>query len=175
MVWNEYSMEEIGVIEENEDINSIENEFEPFVGQCFLSEEEAFIFYNYANQYGFTIRKCRFVTKNGENVRRDFFCHREGRQQLKRLDSSKEQQNRISTRCECKAHLRITLRKSFDIFPQEWHVTKFVIDHNYELLYPLEVRFLPANRVITKEDKDRVLLLKKGGLSVRHILRVMEL
>ena len=55
VVWNEYSMEEIGVIEENEDINSIENEFEPFVGQCFLSEEEAFIFYNYANQYGFTI------------------------------------------------------------------------------------------------------------------------
>ena len=92
VVWNEYPMEEIGVIEENEDINSIENEFEPFVGQCFLSEEEAFIFYkNYANRYGFTIRKCRFVTKNGENVRRDFFCHREGRQQLKRVDSSKEQ------------------------------------------------------------------------------------
>ena len=50
VVWKEYPMEEIGVIEENEDINSIENEFEPFVGQCFLSEEEAFIFYkNYAN------------------------------------------------------------------------------------------------------------------------------
>ena len=45
VVWNEYPMEEIGVIEENEDINSIENEFKPFVGQCFLSEEEAFIFY----------------------------------------------------------------------------------------------------------------------------------
>ena len=57
--------------------------------------------------------------KNGENVRRDFFCHQEGRQQLKRVDSSKEQRNRISTRCGCKAHLRITLRKSFDIFPQE--------------------------------------------------------
>ena len=83
--------------------------------------------------------------KIGENVRRDFFYHREGRQQLKRVDSSKEQRNRISTRCGCKAHLRITLRKSFDIFPREWHVTKFVIDHNHELLSPLEVRFLPAN------------------------------
>ena len=39
VVQNEYPIEEIGVIEENEDINSIENEFEPFVGQCFLSEE----------------------------------------------------------------------------------------------------------------------------------------
>ena len=72
-------MEEIGVIEENEDIHSIENEFEPFFGQYFLSEEEAFILYkNYANRYGFTIRKGRFVTKNGDNVRRDFFCRREG-------------------------------------------------------------------------------------------------
>ena len=99
VVWNEYPMEEIGVIEENEDTNSIENEFEPFVSQCFLNEEEAFIFYkNYANRYDFTIQKCRFVTKNEENVRRDFFCHREGRQQLKKVDSSKEQQNRISAR-----------------------------------------------------------------------------
>ena len=67
-------MEKIGVMEENEDINSIENEFEPFVGQCFLSEEEVFIFYKiYANRYGFTIQKGIFVTKNGENVRHDFF------------------------------------------------------------------------------------------------------
>ena len=29
--------------------------------------------------------------KNGENVKHDFFCHREDRQQLKRVDSSKEQ------------------------------------------------------------------------------------
>ena len=29
-------MEKIGVMEENEDINSIENEFEPFVGHVFL-------------------------------------------------------------------------------------------------------------------------------------------
>ena len=50
VVWDEYPMEEIEVTEENEDINSIENEFEPSVGQYFLSEEEAFIFYkNYAN------------------------------------------------------------------------------------------------------------------------------
>ena len=62
VVWNEYPMEEIWVIEENEDINSIEEVL--IVGQCFLSEEEVFIFYkNYANRYGFTIRKGRFVTK----------------------------------------------------------------------------------------------------------------
>ena len=81
----------------------------------------------------------------------------------------------ISTRCESKAYLRIPLRKSFDIFPREWYVTKFVIDYNHELLSPSEVRFLPTNQVITKEDKDRILLLKNSGLSVRQIIRVMEL
>ena len=53
---NECPIDKMGVIEEHEDINSIEIEFEPFVGQCFPSEEKAFIFYkNYANRYGFTI------------------------------------------------------------------------------------------------------------------------
>ena len=65
--WNECPIDEMGVIEEHEDINSIENEFEPFVGQCFPSEEKAFIFYkNYANQYGFTIRKGRTEKKKME-------------------------------------------------------------------------------------------------------------
>ena len=56
------------VIEEYEDIHSIENEFEPFVGQSFLSEEETFIFYkNYANRNGFTIRKGRSKKKKWRN------------------------------------------------------------------------------------------------------------
>ena len=37
------------------------------------------------------------------------------------------------------------------------------------------MRFLLANQVNTKEDKDRILLLKKGGLLVRQIIRVVEL
>ena len=64
---NEYPIEETGVIKEYENINSIENKFKPFVGQCFLSEEEAFIFYqNYTNRNGFTIRKSHSEKKNGE-------------------------------------------------------------------------------------------------------------
>ena len=37
------------------------------------------------------------------------------------------------------------------------------------------MRFLPTNRVIIKEDKDRILLLKKRGLLVRQIIHIMEL
>ena len=131
--WNECLTDETGVIEEYEDINSIENEFEPFVGKCFLSEEKAFIFYkNYANRNGFAIRKAHLEGKNGEIGRRNFFCHQEGRQPLKMMDPSKEQRNRKPLKCGCKVHLTIVLRKSIDIFPKEWHVIIFVVDHNHE-------------------------------------------
>ena len=40
---------------------------------------------------------------------------------------------------------------------------------------PLSVRFLPANRVITEDDKNCILLYKEVGLSIREIMRVMEL
>jgi len=71
--WNECPIDETEVIEEYENINSIENGFEPFVGQCFLSEEEAFNFYkNYANRCGFTIRKGRFEKKKWRNSKTRF-------------------------------------------------------------------------------------------------------
>ena len=113
--------------------------------------------------------------KEGEIVRFDFFCHRQGKQPLKIVDPSKEQRNRKSLKCGCNTHLSIILRKSFDIFPQEWHVNKFVVDHNHDLFSPSEVRFLPANRVITIDDEKRIFLLKKAGLSIREVMHVMEL
>ncbi|KAH9608447.1 hypothetical protein KSS87_019322 [Heliosperma pusillum] len=81
----------------NENINR--NSFEPFVGQCFLSEEEAFRFYeNFARGSGFSIRRGRFETKDGIMFRRDFFCHREGFPRKKMVEPSKEQRNRSSMR-----------------------------------------------------------------------------
>ncbi|KAL2927442.1 Protein FAR1-RELATED SEQUENCE 11 [Bienertia sinuspersici] len=71
--------------------------------------------------------------------------------------------------------MRITLKKCFDIFPEEWHVTKFVKEHNHELLSSEEMRFLPANRTISQEDEKQILLYKEAGLSVRQIIQVMEL
>ncbi|GKD02058.1 protein FAR1-related sequence 11 [Tanacetum coccineum] len=128
-----------------------ENEYvgEPFVGQCFLSEEEALAFYQkYARMGGFSVRKGRFENKKGENKgerkRRDVFCHCEGKPDVKLVDYSKKQRNQGSARCECKAMIH-------------------------------EVRFLPSYRKLTIEDEKRILLLREGGLSVRQIMRVMEL
>ena len=51
------------------------------------------------------------LLQNGEMVRRDFFCHREGSQPLKVVDLFMKQRNRSSTKCGCKAYLRISLKK----------------------------------------------------------------
>lgn len=68
----------------------------PFIGQIFLSEEEAFLFYKrYTYHHEFSIQKGRFVKKkDGIIGRYDFFCHREGRISSKDIDSSKEQRRR---------------------------------------------------------------------------------
>ena len=96
----------------------------PFVGQYFLSEEEAFAFYqNFAKKNGFSIVHGRFNNnKNGEKTRRDFFCHRQGKPKPKVVDYSKVQRNRTSSKCGCKAYMRITLRRENEIFPEEWQV-----------------------------------------------------
>ncbi|KAK1408334.1 hypothetical protein QVD17_40011 [Tagetes erecta] len=171
---NELPVEEEDAIEEQSKAKKTICE-EPFVGQCFLNEEEALVFYqNYARKNGFSVRKGRFVNKKGERKRRDFFCHREGKSEPKK-DNTKKTRTRGYVRCECKAHMRITLRRINEIFPEEWQVTKFVPEHNHVLLSTQEVRFLPSYRNITLEDEKRILLLKEGGLSVRQIMRVMEL
>ncbi|KAK8614930.1 hypothetical protein V6N13_068717 [Hibiscus sabdariffa] len=153
-----------------------EQDDEPFIGQTFESEDEAFVFYNnYAKRHGFVVRKDRSDTRNGKTIRRDILCHRAGKQRLKVADHSKPQRNKKSSKCDCKAHMRITLKRSFDIFPEEWHVSKFVNLHNHGMISPEAMRFLPTNRTITSEDEKQILMYKEAGLQVRQIIKVMEL
>ncbi|KAI5407870.1 hypothetical protein KIW84_053927 [Lathyrus oleraceus] len=146
-----------------------ESNIVPFVGQIFLSEEEAFIFYKrYVYQHGFSVRKGRFIKQNGIVSKRDFFCHREGRTSLKIIEPSKEQRNRESTRCECKAHLRISLQKTHDMFPSGLSVRQLMrvieleknVDHGYLPFIEKDVRnlFLKAKKKV--EITDVVDLLK---------------
>ncbi|GMI78098.1 FAR1-related sequence 11 [Hibiscus trionum] len=157
--------------EENDEQND-----EPFIGQTFESEDEAFTFYNnYAKRHGFVVRKNRSDTRKGRTIRRDILCHRAGKQRLKVADHFKPQRNTKSLKCDCKAHMRITLKKSFDIFPEEWHVTKFVNLHNHDMISLEAMRFLPTNRTITSKDEKQILLYKEAELQVRQIIKVMEL
>ncbi|PWA79294.1 helicase [Artemisia annua] len=113
--------EEIVVYEDSHSTKKALGTNEPFVGQCFLSEEEALVFYkNYATIKGFSVRKGRFDNDKGERIRRDFLCHREGSSETKVIDSSKQQRNSRSKRCECDAHMRIKLRKINESLSEMW-------------------------------------------------------
>ena len=154
---------------EEDDGNSIEelvdetSDNEPFIGQTFATFEEAYIFYqNYARQHGFAVRKDRSDVRDNQVRRRDILCHRAGKKRLKVIDPSKDQRNRGSQNCECNAHIRVTWKQGFDIFPEEWHITTFMKDHNHDFLSQEEMHFLPINRIITPEDEYQILLYKEA-------------
>jgi len=71
--------------------------------------------------------------------------------------------------------MTIKLKKSFEIFPNEWQVIELISNHNHDLLPPDQVRFLASYRNISVEDEKRISLLKEANLSVKQIMRVMEL
>ncbi|CAA2959933.1 FAR1-RELATED SEQUENCE 11-like [Olea europaea subsp. europaea] len=149
----------------------------PFIGQRFVSQDAAYEFYcSFAKQCGFSIRRHRTRGKDGVGkgiTRRDFTCHRGGFPQLKPLDDGKLQRNRISSRCGCLAYMRIVKRANFDV--AEWRVTGFSNMHNHDLLQFSETRLLPAYCTMTVDDKSRICMYAKAGMSVRQMLRLMEL
>lgn len=149
----------------------------PFIGQRFVSQDAAYEFYcSFAKQCGFSIRRHRTRGKDGVGrgvTRRDFTCHRGGFPQTKPSDDGKMQRNRKSARCGCQAYMRIVKRVDFDV--PEWHVTGFSNIHNHELLKSNEVHLLPAYCTITPDDKTRICMFAKAGMSVRQMLRLMEL
>ncbi|KAL2921005.1 Protein FAR1-RELATED SEQUENCE 11 [Bienertia sinuspersici] len=81
----------------------------------------------------------------------------------------------MENHCGCLAHLRITRKWSFEIFPEEWHVTKFIKEYKHDMLSSEKMRFLPVNRTIIPEDEKQILLYKEAGLSIRQIIQIMEL
>ncbi|XP_040255092.2 protein FAR1-RELATED SEQUENCE 11 isoform X4 [Aegilops tauschii subsp. strangulata] len=150
----------------------------PYIGQRFPTHEAAYELYSgFAKQCGFSIRRHRTEGKDGVGkglTRRYFVCHRAGNTPAKPFDDgAKQQRNRKSSRCGCQAYLRIG--RDAGAGGLEWRVTGFSNHHNHELLRQDEVRFLPAYRIISNSDRDRILVFAKSGISVQQMMRIMEL
>lgn len=149
----------------------------PFIGQRFVSQDAAYEFYcSFAKQCGFSIRRHRTRGKDGIGrgiTRRDFTCHRGGYPQIKPTADLKLQRNRKSSRCGCQAYMRIVKRTDFNV--PEWRVTGFSNIHNHELLKFNEMQLPPLYCKMTADDKSRICMYAKAGMSVRQMLRLMEL
>lgn len=175
------SPDDIGTIEEMPEDTILSRQTSvnlvPFIGQRFVSQDAAYEFYcSFAKQCGFSIRRHRTRGKDGVGrgiTRRDFTCHRGGYPQLKPSEDGKLQRNRKSSRCGCQAYMRIVKRADFDV--PEWRITGFSNVHNHELLKSNEVQLLPAYCTMSADDKSRICMFAKAGMSVRQMLRLMEL
>lgn len=175
------STDDIGTIDETPEDTILSRQTSvnlvPFIGQRFISQDAAYEFYcSFAKQCGFSIRRHRTRGKDGVGrgiTRRDFTCHRGGHPQIKPSDESKLQRNRKSSRCGCQAYMRIVKKADFDV--PEWRITGFSNIHNHELLKSNEVHLPPAYCTISADDKSRICMFAKAGMSVRQMLRLMEL
>ncbi len=175
------SPDDIGTVEEMPEDSILSEQtsvnLTPFIGQRFVSQDAAYEFYcSFGKQYGFSIRRHRTRGKDGVGrgiTRRDFTCHRGGYPQLKPSDDGKLQRNRKSSRCGCQAYMRIVKRADFDV--SEWRITGFSNIHNHQLLKSNEMQLLPAYCTMTADDKSQICMYAKAGMSVRQMLRLMEL
>ncbi|KAL8257345.1 hypothetical protein R6Q59_029386 [Mikania micrantha] len=175
------SADDIGTIEEIPEDTILSRQTSvnlvPFIGQRFVSQDAAYEFYcSFAKQCGFSIRRHRTRGKDGVGrgiTRRDFTCHRGGYPQIKPSEDGKVQRNRKSSRCGCQAYMRIVKRADFDV--PEWRITGFSNNHNHELLKSNDVQLLPVYCTLSSDDKSRICMFAKSGMSVRQMLRLMEL
>nr|CAE01491.1 P0041A24.3 [Oryza sativa Japonica Group] len=158
----------------------------PYVGQRFPTHDAAHELYSgFARRRGFSIRRHRTEGKDGVGrglTRRYFVCHRAGNPPAKPFAAGagdRPQRNRRSSRCGCKAYMRIgrsaIAAAAAGEAEGEWRVTGFSNHHNHELLGQDQVRLLPAYRVVSGDDRDRILMLARSGISVQQMMRIMEL
>ncbi|KAM7501652.1 hypothetical protein LguiB_000556 [Lonicera macranthoides] len=124
---------------------------EPYVGMEFESEEVAKVFYDaYATRVGFIMRVDAFrrSMRDGKVVWRRLVCNKEGFRKC-RPRQSENRKPRAITREGCKAMIVVKKEKT-----GKWIVTRFVKEHNHQLVVaPVNTR-----RTVllsqTPDDKD---------------------
>ncbi|XP_057963624.1 protein FAR1-RELATED SEQUENCE 5-like [Malania oleifera] len=103
---------------------------EPCVGMEFESEEAAKVFYDaYATRLGFIMRVDAFrrSMRDGKIVWRRLVCNKEGFRKF-RPRRSENRKPRAITREGCKAMIVVKKEK------EKWVVTRFVKEHNHQLV-----------------------------------------
>ncbi|KAM0879255.1 hypothetical protein ACQ4PT_034350 [Festuca glaucescens] len=133
----------------------------PKIGMKFLSEEEAYSFYNkYAETIGFSIRRSSgHKVKNSSTMQqRTFTCSRQGyRGDDKREDTFSY--SRPETRCGCTARMKISLRNGF------YDVYEFEASHNHILAPGTMAHFLRSQRKLIEAQIANAEVAKSVGIS----------
>ncbi|XP_058068737.1 protein FAR1-RELATED SEQUENCE 5-like [Magnolia sinica] len=138
---------------------------EPELGMEFSSDESAFQFYNrYAKNTGFSARR-GWVKKADDDtiiLKRRFCCSKEGKKRDKKQGEPPKFRRPI-TRTNCLASMMIKLQMN-----GKYSVTKFVAEHNHEVITPTKVHMLRSHRGMTDAQKDEADNADGSGIKPRE-------
>nr|XP_025611623.1 protein FAR1-RELATED SEQUENCE 5-like [Arachis hypogaea] len=125
-----------------------------FLGKEFATEDDAYAAYKeFAKLRGFGVQKGDVARVNVVLIRRDFFCHRQGRRHRKHSDCPERvREERLESCTNCKAKMKIY----YDIQDNVWRVKTIVDEHNHELAPTVFARLFPSHRKMSDGDKAQV-------------------
>ncbi|XP_050235418.1 protein FAR1-RELATED SEQUENCE 5-like isoform X4 [Mercurialis annua] len=151
------------------DHHSLEGPSTPHEGMEFDSEHSARIFYNsYARRIGFSTRVSVYQRsrRDASIICRQIVCSREGFR--RKATDHKFKRHRTITRVGCKAQL--TVKK---LTSAKWAVTKFIKQHNHELVPPDKVHCLRSHRHVSGPARSLIDTLQAAGMGPSGVMSVL--
>ncbi|KAG7963945.1 hypothetical protein I3843_09G143900 [Carya illinoinensis] len=144
---------------------------EPYVGLQFDDLEDAHTCYKvFSRRTGFSIRTnhTRLSKEDRSLIGVEYVCSREGfRRHYSKL-KERVRPETAETKIGCKAMM--TIRKD----GEKWIVSKFVLEHNHELLSPRSTSLLRGHRRVTPAQKNLIDTLNESGIPTRKIMSVLS-
>lgn len=148
------------------------SDLEPYEGMEFESEQAARIFYNsYARRVGFGTRVSAYRRSRRDNSisTRQLVCSKEGfNPRPENGAQHKPKRQRIVSRVGCKAHLTVKKQTS-----GKWAITKFIKDHNHELVPPDQVHLIRSHRHVSGPARSLIDTLQAAGLGATGVMSVL--
>ncbi|KAG6667232.1 hypothetical protein CIPAW_01G087000 [Carya illinoinensis] len=144
---------------------------EPYVGLEFDDVEDALSCYKaFSRRAGISIRTNHTVLSSMEKslIGVEYVCSIEGFRwyNLKLIERARPKAP--ETKCECK--VMMTIKKN----GSKWVVSKFVLQHNHELLTPRSTSLLCGHRWVTPTQKNLIHTLNESAIPTRKIMSILS-
>ncbi|KAG7954184.1 hypothetical protein I3843_11G003000 [Carya illinoinensis] len=176
------SADEVEMIEEDGEVEQDKNMpkeghttsfsyVELYVGLQFDDIEDAHSCYKaFSRRTGFSIRTNHTRLSNIDRslIGVEYVCSREGSHRYNFKLKERARLEAAETKCGCKAMM--TIKKDGD----KWVVSKFVLQHNHELLTPRSISLLRGHRRVTSAQKNLIDTLNESGIPTRKIMSVLS-
>ncbi|XP_073021702.1 protein FAR1-RELATED SEQUENCE 5-like [Primulina eburnea] len=155
---------------ENSVVDVLESKL--LVGMVVNSVEDAYLLYcQYAHAKGLSARKGdqRCFSHTSELQSKEFNCSCEGSKDERSSSKKIVVYQKLITRTNCKAKLKITREKG-----GEWRVSRFVEEHNHEMFPSDQTHLLRSARNISHAKNSTLESMVNAGISVSNVVSFME-